>query len=101
MICTQHFCAKCGSGHVRRNGGKNDQPKYQCAACHYHGLFAPAAVRKAAQYTQVAALLSERNFQRSIARLTGVARATIAKRKKSSGSLGQRQAQAVESAETR
>ena len=49
MIYTQHFCAKCGSGHVRRNGSKNGQPKYQCTACRYQGLFVPAAVRKAAQ----------------------------------------------------
>ena len=40
----------------------------------------PAAVRKAVQYAQVDALLSERNSQRSIVRLTGVARMTIAKR---------------------
>ena len=35
---------------------------------------------KAAQYTQVDALRSERNSQRSIVQLTGVARMTIAKR---------------------
>jgi len=80
MIYTQHFCAKCGSGYVRRNGSKNGQPKYQCTACRYQGLFVPAAVRKAAQYAHVDVLLSERNSQRSIARLTGVARVTIAKR---------------------
>ena len=110
MIYTQHFCAKCGSGYVRRNGSKNGQPKYQCTACRYQGLFVPAAVRKAAQYAQVAALLSERNSQPSTARFTGVARVTIAKRiKKSGGSLaalsapplGQRPAQAVGSAGTR
>ena len=113
MTYTQHFCAKCGSGHVRRNGSKNGQPKYQCTACRYQGLFVPAAVRKAAQYAQVAALLSERNLQRSIARLTGVARATIARRIKKSGgsltapstpsapSLGQRPAQGVGIAGTR
>ena len=49
-------------------------------ACRYQGLFVPAAVRKAAQYAQVDALLVERNSQRSIARATGVARITIAKR---------------------
>ena len=42
----------------------------------------PAAVRKAAQYAQVDALLVERNPQRSIARATDVARMTIAKRVK-------------------
>ena len=85
MIYTQHFCAKCGSGAIRRNGSKKGHPKYQCTACRYQGLFVPAAVRKAAQYAQVDALLSERNSQRSIVRLTGVARMTIAKRIKKSG----------------
>ena len=41
-----------------------------------------AAVRKAAQYAQVDALLVKRNSQRSIACATGVARMTIAKRVK-------------------
>ena len=42
----------------------------------------PAAVRKAAQYAQVDALLVKRNSQCIIARATGVARMTIAKRVK-------------------
>jgi len=88
VVYSQHYCAKCGSEQIRRNGSKNGQPNYQCTACRYQGLFVPAAVRKAAQYAQVDALLVERNSQRSIARATGVARMTIAKRlKKSSGSL--------------
>ena len=49
-------------------------------ACRYQGLFVPAAVRKAAQCAQVDTRLSECNSRRSIARLTGVARMTIAKR---------------------
>ena len=85
MIQTTHHCAKCGSDQIRRNGSNNGQPKYQCTACRYQGLFVPAAVRKAAQYAQVDALLVERNSQRSIARVTGVARMTIAKRLKKSG----------------
>jgi transposase-like protein len=85
MIQTTHYCAKCGSDQLRRNGSNNGQPKYQCTACRYQGLFVPAAVRKAAQYAQVDALLVERNSQRSIVRLTGVARMTIAKRLKKSG----------------
>ena len=110
MIYTQHFCAKCGSAAIRRNGSKKGQPKYQCTACRYQGLFVPAAVRKAAQYAQVDALLRARNSQRSIVRLTGVARMTIAKRIKKSGAplatpaaaaLGQSPAQAVGSARTR
>ena len=40
----------------------------------------PAAARKAAHYAQVDDLLSERNSQRSIVRLTGMARMTITKR---------------------
>ena len=44
----------------------------------------PAAVAKAAQYAQVEALLVEHNSQRSIARVTGVARMTVAKRLKKS-----------------
>ena len=72
---------------MRRNGSRNGQPKYQCAACRYQGLFVPAAVRKAAQCTQVDARLSGRDSQRSIAQLTGVARMTIAKRKKSDSSF--------------
>ena len=87
MVYTQHYCAKCGSEQIRRNGSKNGQPKYQCTACRYQGLFVPAAGRKAAQYAPVDALLVERNSQRRIARATGVARMTIAKRlKKSAGS---------------
>ena len=53
--------------------------------CRHQGLFVPAAARKAAQYAQVDALLVERNSQRSIARVTGVARMTIARRLKKSG----------------
>ena len=49
-------------------------------ACRYQGLFVTAAARKAAQHAQVDALLSERNSQRSIVRVTGVSRMTIAKR---------------------
>ena len=85
MIQTTHYCAKCGSDHVRRDGSKNGQPQYQCTVCRHQGLFVPAAARKAAQYAQVDALLVERNSQRSIARVTGVARMTIAKRLKKSG----------------
>ena len=111
MIHAQHFCAKCGSGQVRRNGSRNGQPKYQCTAYRYQGLFVPAAVRKAAQCTQVDARLSGRHSQRGIARLTGVARMTIAKRKKNDSSftapfaaaaaLGGSPAQAVGSARAR
>ena len=85
MVYTQHYCAKCGSEQIRRNGSKNGQPKYRCLACCYQALCVPAAARKAAQYAQVDALLVERNSPRSIVRATGVARMTIAKRLKKSG----------------
>lgn len=42
----------------------------------------PAAVDKTAQYAQVDQLLLERNFQRSIVRVTSVARMTVAGRTK-------------------
>ena len=50
----------------------------------------PAAVGKAAQYEQVEAPLVERNSQRSIARVTGVARMTIAKRLKKAAAASPR-----------
>ena len=66
MVHTQHFCAKCSNASIRRNDSKKGQFKYQCTTCRYQGLFVPAAVRKATQYAQVDALLSERHLQRSI-----------------------------------
>ena len=81
----QHLCARCGSEHIRRNGTQGNQPKYPCKACGYQAQFVPAAVAKAAQYAQVEALLTERNSQRSIVRATSVARMTIAKLIKKSG----------------
>ena len=84
MVHTQHYCAKCGSEQIRRNGSNNGQPKYRCLVCRYQALFAPAAARKAAQYAQADALLLEWNSQRRIVRATGVARMTIAKRLKKS-----------------
>ena len=85
MIYTQHFCAKCGSAVIRRNCHSGGYARYQCRACGYQARFVPAAVAKAAQYAQVEVLLVERNSQRSIARVTGVARMTVAKRLKKSG----------------
>ena len=82
MVTTIHTCAKCGSAEIRRNGHSGGHARYQCKACGYQARFVPAAVGKAAQYAQVEALLVERNSQRSIARVTGVARMTIAKRLK-------------------
>lgn len=85
MVFTQHFCARCSSEHIRRNGSQGGHAKYQCKACGYQARFVPAALAKAAQYAQVEALLTERNSQRSIVRATGVARMTVAKLLKKSG----------------
>ena len=50
MVYTQHFCAKCGSDQIRRNGHSQGHARYQCKACRYQARFVPAAVAKAAQY---------------------------------------------------
>jgi transposase-like protein len=84
MIYTQHFCAKCASEQIRRNGSSGGRAKYQCKACGHQGYFQPAVVEKAPQYAQVDQLLLERVSLRSIVRLTGGARNTIAKRVKKS-----------------
>ena len=44
----------------------------------------PAAAKRAARYSQVEKLLAERHSQRSIVRVTGVARMTVAKLAKKS-----------------
>ena len=84
MVTTQHFCAACGSEHIRRNGSSGGHAKYQCKACGHQARFVPAAVARAVRYAQVDKLAVERNSQRSIARVTGVARMTIAGRLKKS-----------------
>ena len=86
MVFTQHFCAACGSEHIRRNGSAGGHAKYQCKGGGHQARFTPAAVVKAVQYAQVDELLSVRNSQRSIARVTDVSRVTIASLiKKSAG----------------
>ena len=82
MVTTIHTCAKCDSAEIGRNGYSNGHARYRCRACRYQAWFVPAAVAKAAQYAQVEALLVERNAQPSIARITGVARMTIARQLK-------------------
>ncbi|MFD1470828.1 hypothetical protein ACFQ48_21580 [Hymenobacter caeli] len=88
MVYTQHYCAKCASDQIRRNGSSGGRAKYQCKACRHQGYFQPAAEEKARQYAQVDQLLLERNSLRSIARATGGARNTIAKRVKKSRGAG-------------
>ena len=84
MVSTQHLCAACGSKHIRRNGSSQGHAKYQCTACGHQARFAPAASARAVRYAQVEKLLGERNSQRSIVRVTGVSRMTVAKLAKKS-----------------
>lgn len=84
MVTTQHVCAKCGSEQIRRNGHSSGHARYQCKACDYQARFVPAATERAARYVQVEKLLAERNSQRSIVRVTGVSRMTVAKLAKKS-----------------
>ena len=79
MISTVLTCAKCSSTALQKNGSSGGKAKYRCVSCGHQAVFAPAAPTRAAQYEQVLRLLLERNSQRSIVRLTGVARMTIAK----------------------
>ena len=99
MVYTQHFCAKCGSDQIRRNGHSNGRARYPCKTCRHQARFVPAAVAKAAQYERVDLLLGERNSQRSIVRATGVSRMSIAKRLKKSP--GQQPAAAAPAAQKR
>ncbi|AWM33003.1 hypothetical protein DDQ68_09575 [Hymenobacter nivis] len=57
------------ANYIRRNGRAGGHAKYQCQGCGHQARFTPAAVAKAVQYAQVDELLSERNSQRSIARI--------------------------------
>ena len=84
MVTTHHFCAACGSIHIRRNGSSGGHARYQCTGCGHQARLVPAAVARAVRYAQVDKLAVERNSQRSIARVTGVSRMTIAGRLKKS-----------------
>ena len=84
MVMTQHTCAKCGSKHIHRNGHSAGHARYRCNGCGHQARFVPAATERAARYSQVEKLLTERNSQRSIVRVTGVARMTVAKLAKKS-----------------
>jgi transposase-like protein len=79
MVTTPHSCARCGSEQIRRNGHSGGHARYQCKACGYQARFVPAAAERAARYAQGEQLLAERNSQRSLVRVTGVARMTVAK----------------------
>lgn len=86
MLQTTLSCAKCGSLALRQNGSSGGKAKYQCKSCRPQAVLAPTAPERAVRYAQVAKLLVKRNSQRSIGRVTGVARMTIAKlAKKSAG----------------
>jgi len=47
MVYTQHYCAKCASEQIRRNGHSGGRAKYQGKACGHQGYFQPAAAEKA------------------------------------------------------
>ena len=79
MVTTQHLSAACGSEYIRRNGSSQGHAKYQCTSCGHPARLVPAAVARAVRYAQVEKLLVERNSQRSIVRVTGVAGMTVAK----------------------
>ena len=78
IVYAQHFCAKCGSDQIRRNGRSQGHARYQCKACRHQAHFVPAAVAKAAQHAQVDQWLGERNSPRSTERVTGISRMSIA-----------------------
>ena len=84
MVTTQHTCAKCGSEQIHRNGHSGGHARYRCNHCGHQARFVPAAAERVARYAQVEKLLTERNSQRSIVRVTGVARMTVAKLAKKS-----------------
>lgn len=88
MVYTKHFCAKCASGQIRHNCSSGGRAKYPCKACGHQGYFQPAAVEKVRQCVQVDQVLLERVSLRSIMRLAGVARNTIAKRMNKSAATG-------------
>ena len=79
MIVTTQSCGRCGSAQVRKNGSTGGRAKYQCKACGFQGTLHPAGPARAARYAQAEKMLAERNSQRSIVRVTGVSRMTVAK----------------------
>lgn len=79
-----HKCGKCSGKNLRKNGSDNAIAKYHCKDCNFHGRFSDKTAQRANRYEQVDQLLLERNSQRSIARLTGVSRPSIAKLTKKS-----------------
>ena len=81
MIVTTQLCGRCCSDQVRKNGSNSGRAKYQCKACAYQSYVHPAAPAAPAARggAQVEKLLAERNSQRSIVRVTGVARTIVAK----------------------
>ena len=78
-MTTQPICARCGSEQIRRNVHSGGHARYQCKSCGYQSRFVPAAAERAARYAQVEKLLAERNSQRSMVCVTGLARMMVAK----------------------
>ena len=73
------MCAKYASQRLQKNGSSRGKAKYRCYVCGHQAVFAPAAPQRAVQYAQVLKFLVERNSQRSVVQVTGVARMTIAR----------------------
>ena len=86
MINTLAICAKCASVDLHRNGTRDGYARYRCTACGHQARLVPAAMARAARYAQVDRLLAERHSQRSIVRVTGVSRVTVARLAKKSAS---------------
>lgn len=79
LIRTIPTCSKCGSASLGKNGSDQGVARYQCKDCNFQGRFSDKTAQRATKYQQVEQLLLERNSQRSITRLTGVWRPSIAK----------------------
>ena len=79
MVTTQHTGAKCGSAQIHRHGHSSGHARYRCNARGHQARFVPAAAERAARCGQVEKRLAERHSQRSIVRVTGVARLRGAK----------------------
>jgi len=71
-------CPKCGSDQIRKNGHSQGCASFHCKACNHRGRINHKSAERIQKYGQIQQLLLERNSQRSIQRLTGVSRPTIA-----------------------
>jgi insertion element IS1 protein InsB len=79
MIKLEIECRRCTGVDLVKNGSVQGRAKYSCKACGYQGYFTSVKASREAKYELVEKLLVERNSQRSIVRITGVSRMTIAR----------------------